>query len=127
VFSALRSGGDLVISEPVGDSRVLDLLRQSALATGAHPFPGRRIRHPTTAGWIAAAQGVGFRTVRLVPLGYLAFPLLGFPEAIPLVLHVPYRMALARGLVRLDRIIGRVPYLNTWSWQAVFHFRKPPA
>src|SRR5215470_118732 len=40
LFAALRDGGDLVISEPIGDSRAINYLRATASAAGAHPFPG---------------------------------------------------------------------------------------
>jgi SAM-dependent methyltransferase len=125
--AALKPGGDLVISEPIGDARVLAVLRDAALAAGIHPFPGRRIPCRTSGEWIAAAQAAGFRTERWFHLGYVAFPLLGFPEALPLLRRVPGRMALARALLRLDRVLAGIPYVRTWSWHAVFHFRKPLA
>jgi SAM-dependent methyltransferase len=126
LFAALKPGGELVISEPIGDSRALGLLRRSALAAGAHPFPGRRIAYLTTREWIAAAHAVGFHTEGWFHLGYLAFPLLGFPEAIAVMRRVPRRLTLARLLVRTDEILARLPFVSGWSWQAVFHFRKPP-
>jgi SAM-dependent methyltransferase len=127
LFAALKDGGDLVVSEPIGDSRALNVLRVAALAAGTHPFPERHLVYPTTQGWIEAAHAVGFRTVRWFHLGYLAFPLLGFPDAISVMRYVPCRMTLAKILLRLDRMLARTPYLNTWSWQAVFHFQKPVA
>jgi SAM-dependent methyltransferase len=125
LFAVLRDGGDLVISEPIGDSRALNLLRLAARAAGAHPFPVRRVDHLSTRAWIEAAGRVGFQSVRWFHLGYVAFPLLGFPEALPLMRHLPARTALAKMLLGLDRMLARIPYVNTWSWQAVFHFRKP--
>lgn len=127
LFAALKGGGDLVISEPIGDSRALNFLRVAALAAGTHPFPGRRVEPLTTREWIEAAHAAGFRTVRWFHLGYFAFPFLGFPEAISLMRYVPSRMTLAKILLRLDRGLARIPYVNTWSWQAVFHFHKPIA
>lgn len=127
LFAALKDGGALVISEPIGDSRALNALRAAALAAGTHPFPGRRVEPRTTREWIGAAHAVGFRTVRWFHLGYLAFPFLGFPEAISLMRYAPSPMTLAKILLRLDRGLARIPYLNTWSWQAVFHFHKPAA
>ncbi len=125
LFDILTDGGDLVIAEPIGDSRVLERLRTAALAADKHPFPYRALRYPTTAEWIAAADAAGFRTQRWFHLGYVAFPLLGFPEAISLVRHIPRRMAAAKLLLGIDRVLARVPYLKRCSWQAVFHFRKP--
>jgi len=125
LFSALAEGGDLVISEPIGDSRLLAALRAAAHAARIHPFPGQRLTHPTVEQWIDAAQVAGFRTLRWFHLGYVAFPLLGFPEAIPVMRYAPYPMAIAKLLLRLDRALVAAPYLRASSWHAVFHFRKP--
>jgi SAM-dependent methyltransferase len=45
LFVALKQGGDLVISEPIGDSRALNAFRGAALAAGRHP-PGAAYRLP---------------------------------------------------------------------------------
>ena len=127
LFTVLKDGGDLVISEPIGDSRLLQILRRSARAAGVHPFPRGRLEHLTSRAWIAAAEGAGFRCTRWFHLGYIAFPVLGFPEALAVMRHVPLPMAAARVLLGIDRVLARVPYLRTWSWQAMFQFRKPRA
>jgi SAM-dependent methyltransferase len=124
LFGALKEGGDLVIAEPIESSRALAALRDAASTAGIHPFPGRRIDYRSTQEWIEAAQAAGFRTVRWFHLGYLAFPLLGFPEAIAPMRYVPWPMVLAKALLAMDRVLARMPYVNRWSWQAVFHFRK---
>ena len=125
--AALKPGGDLVISEPIGDSRAVSVLRDAAFAAGMHPFPGQRLRYLTVHEWIAAAHAAGLRTERWFHLGYVAFPLIGFPDAVPLMRHLPGRMAIARLLLHVDRVLARTPGVRTRSWQAVFHFRKPPS
>ena len=54
--------------------------------------------------------------MRSFHIGYVAFPLLGFLEAVPFMRYVPSRMTLAKMLLRLDRMLARVPYFKTWSW-----------
>lgn len=126
LFSALAAGGDLVISEPIGDSRLLAALRAAAHAARIHPLPGPPpVTYPTAQQWIDTAEAAGFRTLRWFHLGYVAFPLLGFPEAIPVMRYAPYSMAIAKLLLRLDRALVAAPYLKASSWHAVFHFRKP--
>ena len=125
LFATLAEGGDLVISEPIGDSRLLAALRAAAHATRIHPFPGQRLTYLTAQQWIDAAQAAGFRTLRWFHLGYVAFPLLGFPEAIPVMRYAPYPMTIAKLLLRVDRALVGTPYLRASSWHAVFHFRKP--
>jgi hypothetical protein len=39
--------------------------------------------------------------------------------------HLPLRMPLAKLLLRLDRLLVDIPWINTHSWHAAFHFRKP--
>jgi SAM-dependent methyltransferase len=125
LFAALKESGDLVIAEPIRGSRARTVLRAAASAAGIHPFPRRRLDYLSTQEWIEAAERAGFRALRWFPLGYVAFPLLGFPEAVTLMRYLPYRMALAKILLRVDRALSRTPYVKRWSWQVVFHFQKP--
>ena len=125
LFAALKAGGELVIAEPIKGPRLLEALRHAASSAGLHPVPGRRFTPRSCQEWSAAAQSAGFRTLGWFHLGYVAFPLIGFPEALAPLRYVPWRMPVARCLLRVDRVLARVPALKRCSWQAVFHFQKP--
>jgi 2-polyprenyl-3-methyl-5-hydroxy-6-metoxy-1,4-benzoquinol methylase len=117
LFEITRDGGDVVIMEPIRDSSALHLVRVLGRLCTARTY--------TTGQWIDAAQDAGFRSVWWCNLGYLGIPLLGYPEVTHLMRHLPLRMRLAKLLMRVDERLARLPYIRTFSWKAVFHFRKP--
>jgi len=124
LFDILKEGGDLVVSEPIGDSRLICLLKSLINRSPARSYQSKEWKY-TTKDWIQMAQAAGFRTQRWFNVGYLALPLLGYPEGSHVMRYLPFRMLLARGLVRLDRFIAHIPWINSQSWHAVFHFKKP--
>jgi ubiquinone/menaquinone biosynthesis C-methylase UbiE len=123
-FAALKGGGDLVCAEPLSDAPLIGLLRSSAVSLGIHPLPGGMPRR-SSRDWITAAERAGFETVRWSYLGYVALPLVGFPDALPLVGGRSLPVSCARALLGIDRLLARVPYVNRCAWQGLFHFRRP--
>ncbi len=124
LFEILREGGGLVITEPIGDSSLVRLLKKAVQGHTAESGKSREWRY-TTDDWIQMAQLAGFRIVSWFNLGYLALPLLGYPEETYLMRCVPFRMPVARLLMRIDRLIAGIPWINAHSWHAVFYFRRP--
>jgi len=124
LFGILKQGGDLVISEPIADSRLICLFKSLINCIPARSYKSKELAY-TTKDWMQMAQAAGFRIERWINLGYLALPLLGFPDQSHVIRWIPLRMPLARLLVRLDSIIADIPSIKRQSWQAVFHFRKP--
>ena len=108
-----------MIYEPINDSGLLRFLRVIRRHCTACTY--------TSEEWIKMAEAAGFRTVRWFHLGYLALPLLGYPESNRIMLYLPFRMPLARFLLRLDHLIAKIPWMKTHSWHAIFHFKKPLA
>lgn len=117
LFETLKDGGDLIIFEPIQDAYTLHLLRVMTRRCTADTY--------TAKEWIDAAEAAGFRIVTWFNLGYLALPLLGYPEVTQIMRHMPFRMPLAKLLVHVDNLLARLPYIRTYSWKAVFHFSKP--
>ena len=116
LLDILRDGGDLVITEPISDSGILRFV-QVALR-------GWATRTHTSTAWIRMAEAAGFHVVRWFNLGYVAWPLLGYPELSHVMRYLPLRMPLARLLLRLDRLLALIPWIRRHSWHGVFHFRK---
>ncbi len=119
LFDVLRDGGDLVITEPISDSPVVRVVQIA--------FKGHATRTHASREWIQMAEAAGFRTERWFPLGYLALPLLGYPEGTHVMRFSPMQMPLARLLLWLDQRMARIPWIRTHAWHGVFHFRKPSA
>jgi SAM-dependent methyltransferase len=124
LFDVLKEGGDLIISEPIGDSGLVRFLKTVIKRRTAAHYKFGEWRY-TSRVWIQMAQEAGFQTVRWFNFGYLALPLLGYPDESHVMRYAPFRMPLAKLLLRLDGVIAKIPWLNTHSWHAIFHFRKP--
>lgn len=124
LFDVLKEGGELVISEPIGDSQLVRFLKTVVKRRTTKHYKFAEWRY-TSRQWIQMAQEAGFRTVRWFNFGYVALPLLGYPDESHLMRYAPFRMPLARLLLRLDGVIAKIPWINTHSWHAVFHFKKP--
>ncbi len=124
LFEILKEGGELIVSEPIGDSRIVRFLQVTVKRRSAAHYQSKEWRY-TSQQWIQMAQAAGFRTVRWFNMGYLALPLLGYPDSSHVIRYLPFRMLLARLLLRLDGLIAHIPWINTQSWHAVFHFKKP--
>ena len=124
LFDVLKDGGDLVVSEPIGDSRLVRFLKTVVKRRTTKHYKFGEWKY-TSQEWIHMAQGAGFQTVRWFNLGYVALPLLGYPDESHVMRYTPFRMPLARLLLRVDGVIAKIPWINTHSWHAVFHFKKP--
>jgi ubiquinone/menaquinone biosynthesis C-methylase UbiE len=124
LFDVLKDGGDLVISEPIGDSRLVRFLKTVIKRRTTKHYKFSEWRY-TSREWIQMAQEAGFQTVRWFNFGYVALPLLGYPDESHVMRYTPLRMPLARLLLRVDGVIAKIPRVNTHSWHAVFHFKKP--
>ncbi len=119
LFDVLRDGGDLVMTEPISDSPVVRFVQIA--------FKRCATRTHASKEWIRMAEAAGFRTERWFPLGYLALPLLGYPEETHIMRFSPVQMPLARLLLWLDQRMGTIPWIKAQAWHGVFHFRKPSA
>ena len=124
LFDILKEGGDLVVSGPIGDSRVVRFLKTAIKRRTTKDYKSAECTY-TSRDWIQMAQEAGFQTVRWFNIGYVALPLLGYPEESHVMRYLPFRMPLAKLLLRLDRLLVDIPWINTHSWHAAFHFRKP--
>jgi ubiquinone/menaquinone biosynthesis C-methylase UbiE len=124
LFDILKEGGDLVISVPIGDSRIVRFLHLIIKGRTAKHHESVQWKY-TSRQWIQMAQEAGFQTVRWFNLGYVALPLLGYPDGSHVMRYLPLRMPLAKLLLRFDRLLADIPWIKAQSWHAVFHFRKP--
>lgn len=57
-----------------------------------------------------------FRIAKIYFFGYIAYPLLGFPDLIDIFKYVPFNNLISRILIKIDEIIARVPVIKKNSW-----------
>ena len=124
LFDILKEGGGLVVTEPIGDSRIVRFLKTVIKRRTTRHYKFAEWRY-TSREWIQMAQEAGFQTVRWFNLGYVALPLLGYPDESHVMRYLPLRMPLAKLLLRLDGLLAGIPWIKAQSWHATFHFRKP--
>jgi len=48
--------------------------------------------------------------------GYIAYPLLGFPDIVNVFRFVPFKSAVSAVLMGIDNVIARLPILRPQSW-----------
>ncbi len=48
--------------------------------------------------------------------GYLAYPLLGFPDILDIFKYFPFKIFLAKILIKIDEAISKMPFLNKQAW-----------
>ncbi|HZI93546.1 MAG TPA: hypothetical protein VFE84_04850, partial [Patescibacteria group bacterium] len=70
-------------------------------------------------------SGSGFELVDFRRFGYLSYLICGFPDVLPVILHLPGQVALTRLLVRFDRFVSRVPFVRVSSFHLMALARKP--
>lgn len=68
-----------------------------------------------------------FAVEEVVFFGYVAYPLLGFPDVIDVFRFLPLQSMLYRLLIRLDELISRIPFFNMQSWAILVKARKTKA
>lgn len=118
----LKPGGTLVVSEPSTDSLLLRvpravITRRSKLFKPSHrAYASRQFRK--------LFKEVGLRVVRQEYFGYLAFPLCGMADLIPILPRLPARRLVAAALVALDRRLARIPLVDRQAWHVIVAARK---
>lgn len=117
IWGALKRGGLLVFSEPNHDSFLLRLprflwYRFSSKFSHAHRAISKR-------EILQALQRSGYRIRKVSWFGFLAFPLCGLKDFLPVLDCLPFRLSIAKGLTALDELISAVPILNRQSWHLI--------
>jgi ubiquinone/menaquinone biosynthesis C-methylase UbiE len=56
--------------------------------------------------------------------GYIAYPVLGFPDIVDPLKMVPFQDAIATILIKADNIIAKIPFMNRQSWGIIVKARK---
>lgn len=65
-----------------------------------------------------------FKIESVCYFGYIAYPLLGFPDLVDFFHYLPFRVTVAKWLIRLDELISRIPLINCLSWGIMIAGKK---
>ncbi len=117
IAGVLKPGGLLVLSEPCADSWLLRLPRwwwrtRSERFDDDHlALAGRDLREKL------AAHGLRVRAERR--FGFVAFPLCGLSDILPLMRYLPFRNTLTRWLIGFDEVCAHIPLLKRQAWHII--------
>jgi hypothetical protein len=119
----LRPGGLLALSEPSDDFPPVRWARAALYRLSARfDVHDRAFRVREVRALLAQA---GFETVAIRRFGFAAYALCGFPDVIPILLHVPGRRWIARRLVALDGVLAGLPGVRAAAFQVMALARRP--
>lgn len=119
----LRPGGVLVGSEPANDHPLTRAVREWQYRRSVHQG-----NDPDEEGFDRAQLGTlladaGLRLDRYRQFGFVAYPLMGNTDLVPL-LREARSPALGTALLRLDELLERIPGVRGMAWASLFRAFK---
>lgn len=121
-WRVLKPGGLLMLSEPNDDALWLRLPRR--LVNRRMERFGNHHKAFKSDPWIRKIQGIGFEVEYTRYFSYLTEPLCGMSDLLPFMKYIPFPEAAARGLIRLDEALSRVPGIRRQSVELFVVARK---
>ncbi len=118
----LKKGGSLVISEPCADSLLLRLPRKIFIKKSDRFEDSHRSF--TSKDLFQMLGKADFTIQEKKKFGFLAFPLCGMSDILPVMKFVPFSNAVTKLLIFLDKILARIPLINNESWHIIIKSRK---
>lgn len=122
IHDLLKPGGTLILSEPCADSWLLKIPRWY---WSRFSVRFDKDHHALSTHWIKeclARHGMKVSVVR--KFGFVAFPLCGLSDILPLMRYMPFSCALTRMLIGFDACCARVPVVNWQSWHMVIRAER---
>lgn len=107
----LKKDGELVVSEPI--QSVLSNIPRKLVKGGGH-FSDVHKDFKVRALIEMLRERFVIEDVRY--FGYIAYPVLGFPDVVDPLRYLPFKKGIASFLIHVDQHISRIPILKTQSW-----------
>ena len=108
----LKSGGRLVLWETNKG-----WLAQKVRAKTQHGDRFSEYHHAFRAGELERdLANAGFRVEKVRHMGFIAYPLWGFPDIIDFFRYIPFKPILFPLTMALDYLLESIPWLNRMSW-----------
>jgi len=122
IHRVLRQGGELILSEPSNDWWLVRTMR-SLMYRFSDKFDEE------DEGFLSdqlreLIEATGFREIRMERFGYSAYVLAGFPDQLPVLRYLPGNVAVARLLIKLDRLWARAPLFSRMGLQVLASGRR---
>jgi ubiquinone/menaquinone biosynthesis C-methylase UbiE len=115
----LKPGGEIIVSEPI--KSVVSSLPRRLVGGGGH---FSEVHKDFTDTELLTMLREKFHLCQTRYFGYIAYPLLGFPDIFDPLKYLPLKRALAFLLIGLDRVIARVPGIRKQAWGIIIKAQK---
>lgn len=122
IYRVLIPGGRFVVSEPCIDSTLMQLIRTKSYKN-SNKFSETH-KAFTSEYLIKILQKSGFKITKVKYFGYLAYPLCGFPDFIPLLNDIPFSIQLCKLLISFDKLLSHIPIIRKQNWQIIIVAEK---
>lgn len=122
IYRSLKPGGILILSEPCIDSIMIQLIRV-ILYKNNKKFSEihRAFKSKCLVKMLLES---GFEVIKVKRFGYIAYPLCGFPDFIPLLDHIPFNRHLTKFLILMDKLFSHIPVIQEQGWQIIIVAKK---
>jgi len=107
VARVLKGGGKAVFVDPL--SSALSCLRDRFSRKSDHFSDQHRDFRKKELSSLLSKH---FELEALRPFGYIAYPLLGFPDLLSAYKHFPFKRFFTPALIKLDELISKIPILK---------------
>ena len=111
MYRVLKKNGEVIISEPI-QSVLSNMPRK--LVKGSEHFS--EIHKDFKKMELINIIQDKFCIEEIRHFGYIAYPLLGFPDVVDLFRYFPFKKRVASFLIDIDRLLSTIPLINTQSW-----------
>ncbi len=110
----MKKGSRVIISEPISNP-VNTLLRGSVSKSGHFSEQ----HHDYGKKEFADIVKKHFKIKKIDFLGYLGYPMLGFPDVVDVFKYFPFKGVFSSALIAFDNVISKVPLLRKLSWHMI--------
>jgi len=111
MYRVLKPEGEVVIVDT--NRSLLSALPRIIANRGEHFWQGHK---NLSRAAIEQLLKPYFEIEEVMYFGYIAYPLLGFPDILNLFKFVPFKSIAEPALMLVDNILSRIPVLRTQSW-----------
>ena len=106
-----KKGGEIIIAEPI--ESILSTLPRILVSESDH-FSD--VHTDFKRSEIIKLVDSQFKIEKIIHFGYIAYPLLGFPDIFNIFKYVPFKKHVAKSLIKMDLIFSHIPLVNRQSW-----------
>ena len=119
IYRTLKKNGEVIISEPI-QSVLSNMPRK--LVKGSEHFS--EIHKDFKKIELINIIQNKFCIEEIRHFGYIAYPMLGFPDIIDIFKYLPFKKQLAYFLISIDQLISSLPLIHTQSWGIIVKASK---